>query len=578
VVEVRRLAARVATLRRTVRAAGHRGLVLLRLRRSRAASVGRAGLTPAELAVARDVHRMLAERPRSRVAVLAEFEREALVEAVAAGGPAARVTIAPVESGSQRHAVLAADGPFRAIVVGGSVSRSCPDLAALYRSLLFHLEPGGRLFIADMHPNRPPPYGLWPLLGRVVALREKGELAAAADDDERALVQATRRIVADGRRLTVTNATASLPKLTEAETETVLARRGPRFATLLTRFPAESFTSRGIIRDHREGTETRDPRLINVPPISLREYPDAYCLPRQIVIAGNLLVADTYRHHLWRRLTTSGTIEVGPRFASIPDDLGAARKIDGSVFQFDSEWSGHFGHLLTEQLARLWAYRTAKEMHPDLRPILYKKKWTQAIAPWERAILESAGIPGDDALVIAGAIRPHRVLAATPMFSQPQYASPRLVDTWDEVGRGAQRLAGPVKTPKRIYISRRRAGRWCHNGADLEAVFGEAGFSVLYPEDLPFAEQVATFRNADVIAGYAGSGMFTSMLCEQPVRIMLVCSEGYLPHNEQLIAAVRGHELDIFWSAPDDLEPNASFRFDFHREGRRLRQVLAQLD
>jgi hypothetical protein len=376
----------------------------------------------------------------------------------------------------------------------------------------------------------------------------------------------------------VTNGMVALPKLTEAETTEVVRRRGPGFASLITHFPAESFMSRGIIRDHRGGTETRDPERIEVPPISLREYSDAYCLPRQIVVAGGLLVADTYRHHLWRRLATSGTVEVAPRFASLPDDLGDARRIDCSVFEFDSEWSGHFGHLLTEQLARLWAYRTAKQAHPDLRPILYKKTWTQAIAPWERALLESAGIPGDDALVIAGAIRPQRVLAATPMFSQPQYASPRITDIWDEVGRGAAHLAGPIETPRRIFVSRRKKGRSCHNGNDVEAEFATAGFAIIYPEDLPFPEQVATFRNAEVIAGYAGSGMFTVMLCEKPARILLICSEGYIPHNERLITAVRGHEVDIFWSVPDHRRINGPFRFDFDREGRRLRATLAELD
>jgi capsular polysaccharide biosynthesis protein len=537
-------------------------------------------LTAAELAIVGDIHRLLAASPQGRVAVVTEREADSpcnpLARVLAASVPRAVVSVVPLDDESARHAQLAADGPFRAIAVGSVAARDSPDLAALYRSSLFHLEPGGKLFVADIHPSQPAPQGLWPLLTRIVALREKGVEPCDADED--VLARATRKIEVTGRRLVVTNGIASLPKLTEAETTYVVRRRGRGFASVITHFPAESFTSRGVIRDHRERTETRDPERVCVPPISLREYSDAYCLPRQIVVAGGLLVADTYRHHLWSRLATSGTIEVGPRFASVPDDLGAARKIDGTVFQFDSEWSGHFGHLLTEQLARLWAYHTAKERHPDLRPILFKKVWTQEIAPWERGLLESAGIPADDALVIAGAIRPRRVLAATPMFSHPQYASPRIVDIWDEVGRGAARLAGPVETPRRIFVSRRRKGRWCRNGNDVEAEFAAAGFAIVYPEDLPFPEQVVAFRNAEVIAGYAGSGMFTSMLCGRPARILLICSEGYIPHNERLITAVRGHEVDIFWSVPDHWEINGPFRFDFDREGRCLRETLAQLD
>jgi hypothetical protein len=44
-----------------------------------------------------------------------------------------------------------------------------------------------------------------------------------------------------------------------------------------------------------------------------------------------------------------------------------------------------------------------------------------------------------------------------------------------------------------------------------------------------------------------------------------------------MITAVRGHELDVFWSVPDGAEVNRAFKFDFDREGRHLHRVLAEL-
>jgi hypothetical protein len=567
----------LTSLGRIARAGGGRGVAVVRRQRARQRrGASWEQLSAAEKSIVRDADDVLAARPSAALAVLVGENPTPLASALAAGYPRATITSIPVASESPSlHVRLAAAGPFRAIVVATDVGPAGEDLAALYRSVLFHLVPGGRLLMTDFHPGRPAPEGLWPTLHRLVALREGGALSPV-DADERALAAATKRIVVNGTRLAVTNGTASLAKLRENEVDFVLRHRGGRDGQVLEHIEAESFERRGVIRDHREGTRQREAETMAVPRLSLRQYPSAYCVPRQITVSGNLLLPDTYRHHLWGRLATSGTTEISPLFAQVQMDLRKARDVDGSVFQWDSEWSGHFGHLMTEQLSRLWAWRSAKERFPDLRPVLYKKRESDEIATWERGLLESAGINANEAMVIAGPIRAERVIAATPMYSMPSYVSPRIAEVWDDVGRRAQVLAGCSTSPSRIFVSRRRKGRWCHNRDDLEGTFVEAGFTVVFPEDLPFVEQAVLFRNAEIVAGYAGSAMFTLALCD-PKRVLLVCSEGYIPHNEFMITAVRGHELDVFWSVPDGAEVNRAFKFDFDREGRHLHRVLAEL-
>jgi capsular polysaccharide biosynthesis protein len=567
-----------ATLQRTLRHGGVRGLAAVRrqlARRRRASSTGR--LTADEQWLVDQVDVLLAPQPKAAVAVLVGAEPSPVADAVATGHPHAAVTtVSLTATDPSLHVRLAAFGPFHAIVVPPETDKEIVDLAALYRAVLFHLVSGGRLLVADVHPGRPAPEGLWPLLQRLVALREPDEVPST-NPDERALAAATKRVMVTGRRLAVTNGTAGLAKLREDEVDFVLRERGGRDGFALEQIEAETFEHRSVIRDHAAETQLREPKYMAVPRLSLRQYNSAYCVPRQITVSGNLLLPDTYRHHLEPRLRTSGTTELSPLFARVDLDLGRARDVCGSVFQWDSEWSGHFGHLITEQLSRLWAWHTAKARFPDLRPVLYKKRWSDEIAPWERGMLEAAGIDSNDAMVIAGPIRAERVIAATPMFSMPHYVSPRIAGIWDRVGQGAQAIAGLAATPSRIFVSRRRPGRWCHNHEDVERTFIDAGFTVVYPEDLPFAEQATFFRNAEVVAGFAGSAMFTLSLCDLPKRVLLVCSEGYIPHNEYMIAAVRGHELDIFWSVPDGWEINRNFTFDFAREGRHLRRVLAGL-
>lgn len=554
-----------------------RGLVAMRRTR---AQVRRRGVA-AELAAGERwalarVDQRLAERPTAAAVVLAGGRAPQLARLLRAGHPAARVSVVHAASAAPTlHAVLASIGPLTAIVVTLEAVAGLGNLAATFRALLFHLAPGGQLIFADARLGEPAPRGVWPLVTRLVALHDPAA-GPPANADEQALARATRAVTVAGRAVAVTRGGSALAKLREPEVDHLLRVRGVRAGTVLDRVPPESYESRAVVRDHRACAELRAPARVEVPALTLREYRGAVVAPRQITVLDNVLLPDTYRHPLRRRLRTSGTTEVGPLFARVDADLAAAEPVDFPVYQLDSEWSGHFGHLMTEQLARLWGWAAAKRRHPDLRAVIYKKRATDRPAPWELGLFGAAGIAPGDIHVIAAPVRPPVVVAATPMFSQPEYASPRLAATWAAVGAAA--AAGAAPGPhRRVFLTRERPGRHCHNRDAVERMFADAGFAVVLPERLPFADQVALVRDAQVVAGFAGSAMFTLALAGAPKRVLLVCSEGYVPHNEYLIAGVLGHEVDVFWSEPDSRAVNAAFRLDPDREGRALRRVLAAL-
>ena len=122
---------------------------------------------------------------------------------------------------------------------------------------------------------------------------------------------------------------------------------------------------------------------------------------------------------------------------------------------------------------------------------------------------------------------------------------------------------------------------------DVEALFESHGFTVLFPEDHPLPEQVRLVREADVVAGFAGSGMFQIAFAGGPKHVILVASESYTATNEYLISSVVGHRLDLALCRPDVPKPedggfsqewyHSDFTFDDAREGVFLREVLASL-
>jgi capsular polysaccharide biosynthesis protein len=173
------------------------------------------------------------------------------------------------------------------------------------------------------------------------------------------------------------------------------------------------------------------------------------------------------------------------------------------------------------------------------------------------------------------------------MFSMPVYVHPRLVETWDRLSSGLVQHATPDRAwPERLFVSRRHDKRACTNRPEVEALFAEHGFEVVYPEEHPLPDQAAMFARAEVIAGFAGSGMFSLIFADRPKHVILIGSTSYRASNEYMISALRGHRLDISTSTDDAEQPEnrwtkrafgQQFTVDMTREGAWLREVLGQL-
>ena len=146
----------------------------------------------------------------------------------------------------------------------------------------------------------------------------------------------------------------------------------------------------------------------------------------------------------------------------------------------------------------------------------------------------------------------------------------------------AELAAGPLLAANPIEAAKRQSRL-----QEVEARFAAHGFTVVRPEEHPMSEQVALFRAAEVVAGYAGSAMFTLAMCPEPTRVISLAPDAYTGRNEYGIASLWGHRLTSVWSASEVRHPPggwtreafwAPFSFDFDDEGRFLEAVIAGLD
>lgn len=499
-----------------------------------------------------------------------------LVADLRAAVPHARVVETPAAA-RKRHLVMTAEGPFDVIVDGGPADQRLRR----FEDTFFHTRAHGRYVVVDGAGElggEPGPLGKHLAAGAATARRPLRTMHWRRRISEIQLVAIRKHVrsrTVDDHLVLWHLLPDVLVKLHDAEFNRFLKLVDTPHR-VLGRIPAEEPPEppAGV-----EGPEPRarpGARPITAATLSLRDYRDVVVRARQIVSDGRVLLPDTFRHNQAAVLRHRQLVNIADRFVvprqRLPEELP---RLAGTYLHLDDEFRGHFGHLMTETVSRIWSWEEALRLDPDVRVLLTPTPKRPHLVEYELQFYEACGIPRDRITYAEEPVRVERLISGSPMFSLSDFVHPRIVEAYDAVG---DRLAATVTDterawPRRFFVSRRGDKRACENGADVEAVFAEHGFEVVYPEDYTLGEQVLLFRGAEVIGGYAGSGMFQIAFVPEPTHVITVTSESYMPRNEYLIAAVRGHRVDAVVCRSGG-ELHDSFAYDPEREGPFLRSIL----
>jgi capsular polysaccharide biosynthesis protein len=483
---------------------------------------------------------------------------------------------------------LVAAAPLDAIIDSSDVAS---QQRALFSRTFRHLAPGG-VYLARLVAGED---DLWSLLAAAQAERVAG-FPRGDRTDLAWLMRCLESIEIRARVVRVVPRRPGRAKLSEEQVDALLARR-PDLGAVVDEVPAETLVSRCQYDDNGPGRGPSMPEEFRAPAMRLRRYTAATATPKQVVTAETVVFPDTFRYNTMPRLTNIYLDDYAPRFADPHMPMSRRTDLPGAWFHLDSEAPGAYGHFVTEQLPRLWALEAARRAESGLRVLLsLTKDRNGKLAPFELDVLAAVGIEESDVHVIDRPVRVERLYAATPMYSYPDrgpdeggvpYIHPGVREVWQHIGDHLEGRAEVRKRPARLFCTRRAGGRrTCRNSDEVEALFASHGFTVVRPEESSMAEQVALFRAAEVVAGYAGSAMFTLAMCPEPKRVIALAPDAYTGRNEYGIASVWGHRLTTVWSRSEiDHPPGgwtreafwAPFTFDFHEEGRFLEAVLARL-
>ena len=344
---------------------------------------------------------------------------------------------------------------------------------------------------------------------------------------------------------------------------------GPDWGKVVARREAYEYEARATLVMHGDPAPREKPGTIVVPALSVRRYNDVTCHVREVATRGNLVLPDSFRHWQSARLFHKRIIPATAWFGRLEERLQRAdvRHEAGEFFTFDSAFPAHFGHVTTETLSKYWGWQIAHQHNPSLRVVMSHPSGKDRLPPWQAEILGALGIPLDDILWVTEeeSVSVDSLVAAMPQLENPNYVDRDLVDTWEALYAGLGEDSTPHDRPEKVFLSRRtRSQRWCTNTPEVESFMADQGYAVVYPEDLPYAEQAHTFRAAKVIAGFAGSALFNMMLNPR-ARIVVLSSRSYVAANEYLFASAAGHEIHYFWAPPLVDQPGDGFTVDAYR-------------
>lgn len=488
---------------------------------------------------------------------------------------------------ARMHGVLAAKGPFDVLVEEPGEGQP----GRFFSRLLFHVRAGGLYVVGHADAGEDPDQTGDPVGGIVDALAtlyrvnvSGGKVGEQVTADARALASSVGSVDFDPARTAFVRSGDSQVKVRHTELDFVIRHQPDRsWMRVISTTPEREVDASTTIGVHNNEPmrERLYPPTLRVPPLSVREYDDVVAHPYGILRKGQLILPDTFRLWLSGRQRNGRLRDLSHYFAQIPGSTDDLPPLTGQYYYLDLEHRFHFGHYLSEALGRLWAWPTAKAANPDLKLLV------GGLPHWQRELLQAAGVPLEDIVVLASPASVESVISAMPGYVIGRYVSPEVRDTYRRIQQGMKQVTGPGD--ELVFLTR-EPGLWreCLNAAELEAYFVDRGFALHRPEQYSLPEQAALFRDARVVAGYIGSQLYGQILSPDPLQIVGFVNSSYGSKNEFFMATALGHTLHQFWGVDRpgrhaDIQGrplgvgNQDYVFDFEADGDALSALLGRL-
>lgn len=185
----------------------------------------------------------------------------------------------------------------------------------------------------------------------------------------------------------------------------------------------------------------------------------------------------------------------------------------GRGIYLGSLMAGHYGHFITEGLSTFWIFETLPAEEFDY--FLFSPFVFGSVLPdYALQCMRVFDIDPDKVVIMREeAVAFETLVVPERLFRLNHSVDPALAWVHREITSQIDEVPKPLE---RVYLSRRRLSlkhltRVIANEVLVEKLFRWSGFTVIYPEELSFMDQLSLYANARVVAGPSGSALHNSL-------------------------------------------------------------------
>lgn len=282
-------------------------------------------------------------------------------------------------------------------------------------------------------------------------------------------------------------------------------------------------------------------------------------------LEDKLIVDDRLLPNFWKgvimRKEFSDTFDI-EREASLP-----SREVDFCM-PFTCWGFRTYGHVLIDALPRLLI---AREYFKDER---LRVAFRDDTPRWALDMCSAAGVPEEDFIFFDPKLERLRIRRGVyPQF--PRHSThgfhPIVKDLFlrTELGKPVTKRTGKYFLSRAKLPEWRRRERCCLNESTVEEVaMKEFGYIVIHPEHMSWREQINLFCSAEVVSGFSGSGLHTSIFSDGSLKIGMI---GLNAIAQLEISSLTGQRIALL---TEGIPPEGQFTVKLPL----LREMLSQLD
>lgn len=213
--------------------------------------------------------------------------------------------------------------------------------------------------------------------------------------------------------------------------------------------------------------------------------------------------------------------------------------IDADAIYFGNVYP-QFGHFLLEHMNRAWG--ALRDEYRGAKIVLINNKQLPKVPEYMFEFVRLLGIKRKDVLVLDHAAQFRRVIIPHQGFNLPVMSSDEFATAFQRI---RENTTGGGEFQK-IYMSRDKLGeRRTYGERHVQRIFEKNGFTVLYPETMPLAQQIAAVKNCRVLAGCAGTALHLALFMPRGgtvIQLRRNCQKKCNAPTQHLINQTMGHD------------------------------------